>query len=140
MSLNGSKERQWWWSRTVAWLKPLRAVLPSFRIQFLPILGISAHSQLNGLRFCYITLCHKKTLHYPMHPKLREVAITAVAEYMGVAAEFVVDDALQDVQSNASFSGKPDLQQMYFFVALGKQLPPTVPYAKVKEAITKALP
>ena len=73
-----------------------------------------------------------------MHPKLREVAIQAVAEYMGVAAEFVVDDALHDVDNNKSFSGKPDLQQMYFFVALGKQLPANVPYAKVKEAIMKA--
>jgi hypothetical protein len=74
-----------------------------------------------------------------MHPKLRETAIQAVAEYMGVAAEFVVDDALVDVKANTAFAGKPEYQQMYFFVALGKQLPPNVPYAKVKEAITKAL-
>jgi hypothetical protein len=74
-----------------------------------------------------------------MHPKLRETAIAAVAEYMGVAAEFVVDDALQDVKANTAFADKPEYQQMYFFVALGKQMPPTVPYAKVKEVITKAL-
>ncbi len=74
-----------------------------------------------------------------MHPKLREVAIQAVAEYMGVAAEFVVDDALQDVKASVAFAGNPEHQQMYFFVALGKQLPPSVPYAKVREVITKAL-
>lgn len=75
-----------------------------------------------------------------MHPQLREIAIKAVAEYMGIAAEFVVDDALQDVHNQANFSGKPDLQHMYFFVALGKQLPPTVPADKIKDAITRALP
>jgi hypothetical protein len=73
-----------------------------------------------------------------MHPKLREAAIKAVAEYMGVAAEFVVDDAFVDVEKNTAFAGNPDHQQMYFFVCLGKQLPPEVPYAKVKEAILKA--
>ncbi len=73
-----------------------------------------------------------------MHPQLRQAAITAVAEYMGIAAEFVVDDALADVQLNTAFSGKPEYQQMYFFACLGKHLPPDVPYAKVKEAILKA--
>jgi hypothetical protein len=57
-----------------------------------------------------------------MHPKLRQAAIDAVAEYMGVAA----------------FAGKDEYQQMYFFVCLGKLLPPEVPYAKVKDAILKA--
>ncbi len=73
-----------------------------------------------------------------LHPKLREAAIEAVAEYMGVAAEFVVEDAFAEVQTNTAFAGKPEYQQMYFFVCLGKQLPPEVPYARVKEAIMKA--
>lgn len=73
-----------------------------------------------------------------MHPKLRQAAIDAVAEYMGIAAEFVVDDALADVKTNTAFEGKPEYQQMFFFVCLGKLLPPEVPYAKVKEAIMKA--
>jgi hypothetical protein len=72
-----------------------------------------------------------------MHPKLRQAAIDAVAEYMGVAAEFVVDDAFADVEKNVAFAGKEEYQQMYFFVCLGKHLPPEVPYAKVKEAIVK---
>jgi hypothetical protein len=73
-----------------------------------------------------------------MHQLLRQSAITAVAEYMGIAAEFVVDDALADVELNTAFADKPEYQQMYFFVCLGKHLPPEVPYAKVKEAIIKA--
>jgi hypothetical protein len=73
-----------------------------------------------------------------MHPQLRQAAITAVAEYMGIAAEFVVDDAFAEVEKNTAFAGKAEYQQMFFFVCLGKQLPPDVPYAKVKEAILKA--
>lgn len=73
-----------------------------------------------------------------MHPELRKAAIEAVAEYMGIAAEFVVDDALLEVEKNTAFAGKAEYQQIYFFVCLGKQLPPDVPYAKVKEAILKA--
>jgi hypothetical protein len=73
-----------------------------------------------------------------MHPLLRQAAIDAVAEHMGVAAEFVVDDALADVEKNTAFAGKVEYQQMYFFVCLGKQLPPGVPYAKIKEVILKA--
>lgn len=73
------------------------------------------------------------------HEKLRAVAIDAVKEYMGIAAEFVVDDALAEVAASPAFAGKADLEQMYFFVCLGKMLPPEVPYATVKQAIAKAL-
>lgn len=73
-----------------------------------------------------------------MHPQLRQEAIKAVAEYMGVAAEFAVDDAFVELEKNTAFAGKAEYQQMYFFVCLGKQLPADVPYAKVKEAIFKA--
>jgi hypothetical protein len=74
-----------------------------------------------------------------MHPQLRPVAINAVAQYMGVAAEFVVDDALAELAKAEAFSGKEEYQHMYFFVCLGKQLPPEVPYVKIKETILKAL-
>jgi hypothetical protein len=72
-----------------------------------------------------------------MHPKLRDAAISAVTEYMGVAAEFVVDDAFAEVSKNTAFANQPEYQQMYFFVCLGKQLPAGVPYSKIKEAILK---
>jgi hypothetical protein len=72
------------------------------------------------------------------HEKLRAAAIEAIAEYMGIAAEFVVDDALQEVMASTAFAGKEDMQQMYFFVCMGKLLPPEVPYATVKQRITKS--
>jgi hypothetical protein len=70
--------------------------------------------------------------------QLRAAAVTAIAEYMGIAAEFVVDDAMEEVVKNAAFARDPKLQEMYFFVCLGKLLPPEVPYAKIKEAVLKA--
>jgi hypothetical protein len=73
------------------------------------------------------------------HEALRLAAITALAEYVGVAAEFFVDDAFDDVTKNAAFNKDPKLQEMYFFVCLGKRLPPEVSYAVLKMAITKAL-
>jgi hypothetical protein len=71
--------------------------------------------------------------------KFRAAAITVVAEYMGIGAEFVVDDAFDEVGKNAAFARDPKLAEMYFFVCLGKLLPPEVPYAKVKETILKAM-
>lgn len=74
-----------------------------------------------------------------MDKKLRTTAIAAVSEYMGIAAEFVVDDALAEVEQFAAASGNSDNHALHFFAALAKQLPPEVPYAHVKLAILKAL-
>ena len=73
------------------------------------------------------------------HEQLRAAATKAVAEYMGIAAEFVVDDALVEVDKNTAFASDPELQKMYFFVCLGKLLPPEVPYQRVKEAVLKSM-
>jgi hypothetical protein len=69
---------------------------------------------------------------------LRSAAIKVLSEYIGAAAEFVVDDAWDEVGKNAAFLSNPDLQNRFFFVCLNKQLSPDVPYIKVKEAIAKA--
>ena len=71
--------------------------------------------------------------------KLRAAAITVVAEYVDVASEFIVDDAINDVANNPAVAGKPEFEILFFFVSLGKHLPPEVPYAIVKTAITKAI-
>ncbi len=72
------------------------------------------------------------------HEALRVAAVKALSEYMGIAAEFVVDDAFEDVTKNPAFAKDPKLQEMYFFVCLGKHLPVSVPYATLKQAIIKA--
>ena len=74
----------------------------------------------------------------PTKESLRTQAIEVVAEYMGAAAEFVVDDAWDEVAKNTAFSAMPEQQLRYFFVCLSKQLPPDLPYIKIKETIAKA--
>ena len=71
--------------------------------------------------------------------KFREVAISVISDYMGVAAEFVVDDAIAATLADKSFSARPDLQHILFFSCLGKQLPPDAPYLAMKAKIAKAL-
>lgn len=73
-----------------------------------------------------------------VNEKLRSAAIAALAEYMGIAAEFVVDDAFVEVEKNAALNKDARLRDMYFFVCLGKQIPPSVPYAVLKQAIVRA--
>lgn len=74
-----------------------------------------------------------------MDKKLRTAAIAAVSEYMGIAAEFVVDDALAEVERFAAASKNSDNHALHFFASLAKQLPPEVPYASVKNTILNAL-
>ncbi len=68
---------------------------------------------------------------------LRQKAIAVVADYMGAAAEFVVDDAMGDAAKAAGNLSGEGLAP-FFFAALAKQLPPELPYIKIKEAIAKA--
>ncbi len=71
--------------------------------------------------------------------KIKAAAIKVLVEYMGIGAEFVVDDAMDLVTKTITFERDPKFFEMYFFVSLGKLLPPEVPYDKVKEATLKAL-
>lgn len=71
--------------------------------------------------------------------QIRAAAIKVLIEYMGIGAEFVVDDALDGIKKTITFERDPKFFEMYFFVCLGKLLPPEVPYDKVKDAITKAI-
>jgi hypothetical protein len=71
--------------------------------------------------------------------KIRAAAIKVLVDYMGIGAEFVVDDAMDLVTKTITFERDPKFFEMYFFVSLGKLLPPEVPFDKVKEATLKAL-
>jgi hypothetical protein len=71
--------------------------------------------------------------------KIRAAAIKVLIEYMGIGAEFVVDDAMDEIKKTITFERDPKFFEMYFFVCLGKLLPPEVPYDKVKDAVTKML-
>lgn len=71
--------------------------------------------------------------------KIRAAAIKVLIDYMGIGAEFVVDDAMDATNKTITFERDPIFFEMYFFVCLGKMLPPEVPYDKVKNAVTKLL-
>lgn len=73
------------------------------------------------------------------HEKLRAVAIEAVAQYMGVAAEFVVDDAFDAFHKSTTPIIRGNMQQTLFLACLGNQLPREVPYDKVKQSIVLAM-
>ena len=71
--------------------------------------------------------------------KIRAAAIKVLVEYMGIGAEFAVDDAMDEVKKTITFERDPKFFEMYFFVQLGKFLPPEIPYDKVKDAVAKLL-
>ena len=71
--------------------------------------------------------------------KFREVAIDIISDYMGVAAEFVVDDAIAATMADKSFSARPELHHILFFSCLAKQLPPDAPYSVIKANIAKTV-
>lgn len=71
--------------------------------------------------------------------KIRTAAIQVLVEYMGIGAEFAVDDAMDEISKTLNFERDPKFFEMYFFVALKKMLPPEVPFEKVKDEILKAL-
>jgi hypothetical protein len=72
-----------------------------------------------------------------MNQSLRTIAIAELAEYMGAAAEFAVDDAIDVVKANPAIAGKPDLEARFFFITLSKMVPVSVPIFQVKEAIAR---
>ena len=47
--------------------------------------------------------------------KLRKIAVDVLADYMGIAAEFAVDDALDEANKNPAFAANADTKKMYFF-------------------------
>ena len=71
--------------------------------------------------------------------KIRASAIEVLIEYMGIGAEFVVDDAMDEVRKMITFERDPKFFEMFFFVSLSKMLPPELPFEKIKTATLKAL-
>lgn len=49
-----------------------------------------------------------------------------LTEHMGVAAEFVVDDVLRALESDASVHNDPSTMMRQFFAGLDGELPPEI--------------
>lgn len=67
--------------------------------------------------------------------KIRDAAIAVVSEYIGVAAEFVVDDAIDATVAEKALSDLPRMQLLLFFRNLENELPPEVPFLAVRKQI-----
>lgn len=72
-------------------------------------------------------------------PKLRVAAIATLTEYMGIAAEFVVDDSIADARKNDYVKNIPGAQSLFFFETLRAMLPPDVPFESVRSSILMGL-
>ncbi len=70
--------------------------------------------------------------------KLTKCATTVLTEHLGVAAEFVVDDALNAVRASSTSGDMPDAVFLdSWFITLGGMLPPSVPLDSVRRQITR---
>ena len=58
---------------------------------------------------------------------------------IGVAAEFVIEDALLELDSHPEWNPHPTLQQSQFLIILGKHLPAEVPYARLRPLVVEAM-
>lgn len=73
-----------------------------------------------------------------MHPETaRQRILPILQEHFGVAAEFLLDDALAAVSVGAAYD--PTSFIVAFEAALAKELPPGLPSAPIFKAIRKAL-
>lgn len=71
--------------------------------------------------------------------KFRDATAAVLVEHVGIAAKFLVQRAINEVEQIHPYATDPMLYEMYFFVHLSRLLPPEVPYAYVKAAVYKAL-
>jgi hypothetical protein len=56
-------------------------------------------------------------------------------EYLGVAAEFVIEDAFALIDARAEWREHPQLLRAQFLVALERSTPAEVPYGRLRESI-----
>lgn len=70
--------------------------------------------------------------------KFRDASVSVLVEHVGIAAKFLVQRAMNEVEQLHPYAADPKLFEMYFFVHLSQLLPPEVPYVRVKAAIYKA--
>lgn len=71
--------------------------------------------------------------------KLRQVATAVLIDHIGVAAGFVVNKAIANVEKNHTAQSSQAYLETYFFFELNKLLPPEVPAGKVQASILARL-
>ncbi|MGL4232592.1 MAG: hypothetical protein ACRDAM_18475 [Casimicrobium sp.] len=58
-------------------------------------------------------------------------------EYLGVAAEFVIEDAFAVIDAHPEWRPHPQLLRGQFLIALERMTPPEVPFSSLRMTITK---
>jgi hypothetical protein len=69
--------------------------------------------------------------------KLQASIVDLLSEHLGVAAEFVVEDAFAELDSHVEWVNHPQLMQSQFLIILERHLPREVPFARMRAAITQ---
>jgi hypothetical protein len=72
-------------------------------------------------------------------PALFNALIEIFQDSLGVAAEFIVEDALIELDSHPEWKPHPALQQSQLLIILGKHLPPEVPYSRLRPLVVEAM-
>jgi hypothetical protein len=72
-------------------------------------------------------------------PDFRKYLIEQFTDSLGVAAEFVVDDAFALIDSHPEWLQHPQLLRAQFLLALEKVAPPELPLAPLRAAIVEKL-
>lgn len=71
--------------------------------------------------------------------QFRKYLIEQFTDSLGVAAEFVVDDAFALIDSHPEWRQHPQLLRAQFLLALEKVSPPEAPLAQLRAAIVDTL-
>ncbi|TAG06144.1 MAG: hypothetical protein EAZ43_01265 [Betaproteobacteria bacterium] len=71
--------------------------------------------------------------------KLEKELTEILRDHLGVAAEFVVEDALAELDSHTEWAAFPKLRDGQFLNILGRHLPPEVPYARLRQQVIESV-
>jgi hypothetical protein len=70
---------------------------------------------------------------------LQAELIEIFQDSLGIAAEFVVEDALAELDSHIEWAAHPQLKEAQFLNILGRHLPLEVPFARLRPAVVDAV-
>ncbi len=70
---------------------------------------------------------------------LNTALIGIFQDSLGVAAEFIIEDAMFELDSHPEWNAHPTLKQSQFLIILAKHLPPEVPYARLRPLVAEAM-
>jgi hypothetical protein len=71
--------------------------------------------------------------------EFRQFVIDIYVDTLGIAAEFVVDDAFAVLDQHPEWRAHPQLMRAQLLIALEKQTPPEVPLAAMRSSIVENL-